>query len=64
MIFAEPRFATAIIEERDLAGLADAHTELDREVHRLLERRRLHGAWAPRVLGRRKLRGVQRHRGE
>ena len=24
MIFAEPRFATAIIEERDLAGLADA----------------------------------------
>ena len=24
MIFAEPRFATAIIDERDLAGLADA----------------------------------------
>ncbi len=39
MIFAEPRFATAIIEERDLAGLADAHEELDRVVTRLLERR-------------------------
>ena len=25
MIFAEPRFATAIIEERDLAGLADVN---------------------------------------
>ncbi len=40
MIFAEPRFATAIIDERDLAGLADAHEELDRVVGRLLERRR------------------------
>jgi light-independent protochlorophyllide reductase subunit N len=39
MIFAEPRFATAIIEERDLAGLADANEELDRVVARLLERR-------------------------
>jgi light-independent protochlorophyllide reductase subunit N len=39
MIFAEPRFATAIIEERDLAGLADANVELDRIVARLLERR-------------------------
>ncbi|NBU26870.1 MAG: ferredoxin:protochlorophyllide reductase (ATP-dependent) subunit N [Caulobacteraceae bacterium] len=39
MIFAEPRFATAIIEERDLAGLADANEELDRVVDRLLERR-------------------------
>jgi light-independent protochlorophyllide reductase subunit N len=39
MIFAEPRFATAIIEERDLAGLADANTELDRVVEKLLERR-------------------------
>jgi light-independent protochlorophyllide reductase subunit N len=39
MIFAEPRFATAIIEERDLAGLADANVELDRVVTRLLERR-------------------------
>jgi len=39
MIFAEPRFATAILEEKDLAGLADAHDELDREVSRLLSRR-------------------------
>ena len=39
MIFAEPRFATAIIDERDLAGIADANTELDRVVTRLLERR-------------------------
>ncbi len=39
MIFAEPRFGTAIIEERDLAGLADANAELDRVVARLLERR-------------------------
>ncbi len=39
MIFAEPRFATAIIGERDLAGLADANDELDRVVARLLERR-------------------------
>ncbi len=39
MIFAEPRFATAIIDERDLAGLADVHDELDRVVARLLERR-------------------------
>ena len=39
MIFAEPRFATAIIDERDLAGLADANEELDRVVTRLLSRR-------------------------
>ncbi len=39
MIFAEPRFATAIIDERDLAGLADAQDELDRVVTRLLSRR-------------------------
>ncbi len=39
MIFAEPRFATAIMEERDLAGLTDANEELDRVVDRLLERR-------------------------
>ncbi len=39
MIFAEPRFATAIIDERDLAGLADVNEELDRVVTRLLERR-------------------------
>jgi len=39
MIFAEPRFATAIIDERDLAGLADANEELDRVVQKLLSRR-------------------------
>ncbi len=39
MLFAEPRFATAIIEERDLAGMADANEELDRVVDRLLARR-------------------------
>jgi light-independent protochlorophyllide reductase subunit N len=39
MIFAEPRFATAIIEERDLAGMADANDELDAVVTQLLERR-------------------------
>ncbi len=39
MIFAEPRFATAIIEERDLAGMADCQDELDRVVGRLLARR-------------------------
>ena len=39
MIFAEPRFATAIIDERDLAGLADANDELDRVVDQLLARR-------------------------
>jgi len=39
MIFAEPRFGTAILGERDLAGLADANEELDRLVAELLERR-------------------------
>jgi light-independent protochlorophyllide reductase subunit N len=39
MIFAEPRFATAIIGERDLAGMADCNEELDRVVTRLIERR-------------------------
>ncbi len=39
MIFAEPRFATAIIDERDLAGLSDANDELDRVVGTLLQRR-------------------------
>ncbi|MEM8823266.1 MAG: ferredoxin:protochlorophyllide reductase (ATP-dependent) subunit N [Pseudomonadota bacterium] len=39
MIFAEPRFGTAVLEEGDLAGLKDANDELDREVARLLERR-------------------------
>ncbi len=39
MIFAEPRFGTAILEESDLAGLNDAHAELDRTVEQLLARR-------------------------
>ncbi len=39
MIFAEPRFATAIMEERDLAGLVDANDELDRVVAQILARR-------------------------
>ncbi|MDG2459911.1 MAG: ferredoxin:protochlorophyllide reductase (ATP-dependent) subunit N [Luminiphilus sp.] len=39
MIFAEPRFATAILGERDLAGMADCHEELDRVVSELLGRR-------------------------
>ena len=39
MIFAEPRFGTAILGERDLAGLADANEELDRVVADLLQKR-------------------------
>ena len=39
MIFAEPRFGTAILEETDLAGLKDAQAELDRTVEELLARR-------------------------
>ncbi len=39
MIFAEPRFGTAILGDRDLAGLADANDELDRLCVSLLERR-------------------------
>jgi light-independent protochlorophyllide reductase subunit N len=39
MIFAEPRFGTAILTDRDLAGLADANEELDRVCVSLLERR-------------------------
>ena len=39
MIFAEPRFATAIIEDKDLAGRSDAQDELDRVVAELLARR-------------------------
>jgi len=39
MIFAEPRFGTAILDERDLAGLADAQDELDRVVGDLLAQR-------------------------
>ncbi|MCU0976074.1 MAG: ferredoxin:protochlorophyllide reductase (ATP-dependent) subunit N [Steroidobacteraceae bacterium] len=39
MIFAEPRFGTAILTDRDLAGIADANDELDRVCATLLERR-------------------------
>ncbi|WP_306116522.1 MULTISPECIES: ferredoxin:protochlorophyllide reductase (ATP-dependent) subunit N [unclassified Roseovarius] len=39
MIFAEPRFGTAILEEGDLAGLKDAQDELERVVADLLARR-------------------------
>jgi len=39
MIFAEPRFATAILGDRDLAGMADCNEELDRVVRQLLDRR-------------------------
>ena len=39
MIFAEPRFGTAILTDRDLAGLADANEELDRICITLMERR-------------------------
>jgi light-independent protochlorophyllide reductase subunit N len=39
MIFAEPRFGTAILTDRDLVGLADANEELDRVCIELLERR-------------------------
>ena len=39
MVFAEPRFGTAILEETDLAGMADAQQELERTVEELLSRR-------------------------
>jgi light-independent protochlorophyllide reductase subunit N len=39
MIFAEPRFATAILQDKDLAGLADANEELDRVVAQVVARR-------------------------
>jgi len=39
MIFSEPRFGTAILGDRDLAGIADANDELDRLCVQLLERR-------------------------
>lgn len=39
MIFAEPRFATAVLEDRDLAGMSDANDELDRVVGQVVQRR-------------------------
>jgi light-independent protochlorophyllide reductase subunit N len=39
MIFAEPRFATAVLQDRDLAGMADCNEELDRVVAQVVARR-------------------------
>ena len=39
MIFAEPRFATAVLQDRDLAGMADCNEELDRVVAQVIDRR-------------------------
>jgi len=39
MIFAEPRFGTAVLGDRDLAGMADCNEELDRVVAQVLARR-------------------------
>ncbi len=39
MIFAEPRFATAVLQDRDLAGMADCNEELDRVVDQVVQRR-------------------------
>jgi light-independent protochlorophyllide reductase subunit N len=39
MIFAEPRFATAVLQDKDLAGMADCHEELDRVVGQVIARR-------------------------
>ena len=39
MIFAEPRFGTAILGDRDLAGMADCNEELDRVIAQVLDRR-------------------------
>lgn len=39
MIFAEPRFGTAILTDRDLAGLGDVHEELERVCMSVLDRR-------------------------
>ena len=49
MIFAEPRFATAILDERDLAGIADIDDELDRVVAAVRAPAR-HQAAVPRQL--------------
>jgi light-independent protochlorophyllide reductase subunit N len=39
MIFAEPRFGTAILDDRDLSGMADFNDELERITAQLCERR-------------------------
>ncbi len=39
MIFSEPRFATAVLEDRDLAGMADCAEEVERVIAQVLARR-------------------------
>lgn len=39
MIFAEPRFGTAILDDSDLAGISDLYDALEAEVDRLIARR-------------------------
>ena len=39
MIFSEPRFGTAILDDRDLSGMADFNDELEKVVTQLAERR-------------------------
>jgi light-independent protochlorophyllide reductase subunit N len=39
MIFAEPRFATAVLEDRDLAGMADCAEEVERMIDQIVRRR-------------------------
>lgn len=39
MIFIEPQFGTAILEETDLAGMSCTQGEIDRQVEQLLSRR-------------------------
>ncbi|MEM1377270.1 MAG: ferredoxin:protochlorophyllide reductase (ATP-dependent) subunit N [Pseudomonadota bacterium] len=39
MIFSEPRFGTAVIDDRDLSGMADMNDEIDKVVARLVARR-------------------------
>ncbi len=39
MIFAEPRFGTAVLQDRDLAGMANCTEELDRVIAQVLARR-------------------------
>ncbi len=39
MIFSEPRFATAVLDDRDLAGMADCSEEVERMIAKVLQRR-------------------------
>src|SRR6056300_1132343 len=38
MIFSEPRFATAVLDDRDLAGMADCSEEVERMIAKVLQR--------------------------